>query len=133
MCISLIHCGLLPSGVRFSTLATQVGWYRGSNKTLGFYRCIVPSVFACLVCCFASALPTHSLLARQLCVGGPSLENQCYGYRTGPLCQVCKPGYQETTDRACKPCAGTSSRPPLCRLGRVLIESLAVQRACLLA
>lgn len=58
------------AGLTFNSMETESGFWRNSNKTLKFERCL---------------LPEH-------CDGGAG-QGVCLDHREGPLCSLCKEGY----------------------------------------
>lgn len=89
-----------------SDLVTLPGYWRSSNATLNYYRCLTP----------------------QYCLGGK--DSLCGNFREGPMCALCKPGYKSAgTNRDCALCpenTGTSWAITLVILLVVAIALIAV-------
>jgi len=73
-------------GQTIASLRSVDGWWRESNASLSFYRCL---------------LPAHC---------GSDIEEPCKAYRTGPLCSLCIEGYRSQSGISrCQKCPERST------------------------
>lgn len=104
-----IQVGIEPCRDRLTPLFSAQalpGYWRANTSDLRYYRCRVQSY------CLGGqpVLGRVMVIVQTLtlcCAAG--VNSDCYGNRDGPLCAVCKPGYQESADRLCTKCSGSGS------------------------
>ena len=74
------------AGTRFSTMETKAGWWRASDNTKKFYRCLL-----------RTHCPGGALDSNKTADASEVSDQQCDNHRTGPLCATCELDYHSPT------------------------------------